>query len=372
MDLTTQQDVLDVPGRVMRVGVIGCGFQGRLHVDVLSRLSDVELVAVADIDPDRGGRLAHEYGVAGSYRDYREMLDSERLDLVTICTMPVHHAGMTVAAFSRGAHVLCEKPLAMNTAEGVAMVEAARRAGKFLAVGFNMRFMPNSMAIHSFIREGGFGRPVYTRACGIDEIPWWGEHYRRGISGGGALAASAVHLLDLALYFAGFPEPVSASASMATLFPRKRGGTAPDPAAAARYDAEDLFSAHVRFDGGFWLTIEGSWVDNQPPPTGPQPWNYELTAVGEDAQVWFDPLAIRGEATDGSTVDLLPENTASDVSFPKSVERLIADVVAAAQAGHDPCATGEQALVVQRIVDAIYLSATTGREQPVPPLEVSP
>ena len=356
----------------MRVGVIGCGFQGRLHVEVLSKLPDVELVAVADIDPDRGGRLAHEYGVAGSYRDYREMLDSERLDLVTICTMPVHHAGMTVAAFSRGAHVLCEKPLAMNTAEGVAMVEAARRAGKFLAVGFNMRFMPNSMAIHSFIREGGFGRPVYTRACGIDEIPWWGEHYRRGISGGGALAASAVHLLDLALYFAGFPEPVSASASMATLFPRKRGGTAPDPAAAARYDAEDLFSAHVRFDGGFWLTIEGSWVDNQPPPTGPQPWNYELTAVGEDAQVWFDPLAIRGEATDGSTVDLLPENTASDVSFPKSVERLIADVVAAAQAGHDPCATGEQALVVQRIVDAIYLSATTGREQPVPLLEVSP
>ena len=353
----------------MRVGVIGCGFQGRLHVDVFSKLPDVEVAAVADIDPDRVGRVAHEYGVANSYRDYREMLDSERLDLVTICTMPVHHAEMTVAAFSRGAHVLCEKPLAMNTAEGVAMVDAARRAGKFLAVGFNMRFMPNSMVIQSFIRSGRFGRPVYTRACGLDEIPWWGEHYRRGISGGGALAASAVHLLDLALYFAGFPEPVSASASMATLFPTKRGSTAPDPATAARYDAEDLFSAHVRFDGGFWLTIEGSWVDNQPPPTGPQPWNYELTAIGEDAQVWFDPLAIRGEATDGSTVDLLPENTASDVSFPKSVERLITDAVAAAQAGRDPCATGEQALVVQRIVDAIYLSATTGREQAIPPLE---
>ena len=356
----------------MRVGVIGCGFQGRLHVEVLSKLPDVDVVALADIDPDRVGRLAHEHGVAGSYTDYLEMLDSERLDLVTICTMPVHHAAMTVAAFSRGAHVLCEKPLAMNTAEGVAMVEAARRAGKFLAVGFNMRFMPNSTAIRSFIREGGFGRPVYTRACGLDEIPWWGEHYRRGISGGGALAASAVHLLDLALYFAGFPEPVAASASMATLFPTKRGPTAPDPATAARYDAEDLFSAHVRFDGGFWLTLEGSWVDNQPPPTGPQPWNYELTAVGEDAQVWFDPLAIRGEATDGSTVDLLPPDAVSDVSFPKSVERLIADVVAAVEEGRDPCATGEQALVVQRIVDAIYSSATAGREQAIRPVEVSP
>ena len=354
------------------MGVIGCGFQGRLHVEVLSKLPDVELVAVADIDPDRVGRLAGEYGVARPYTDYVEMLDSERLDLVTICTMPVHHADMTVAAFSRGAHVLCEKPLAMNTAEGVSMVEAARRAGKFLAVGFNMRFMPNSMAIQSFISSGGFGRPVCTRACGLDEIPWWGEHYRRGISGGGALAASAVHLLDLALYFAGFPEPVAASASMATLFPTKRGGTAPDAATAARYDAEDLFSAHVRFEGGFWLTLEGSWIDNQPPPTGLQPWNYELTAIGEDAQVWFDPLAIRGEATDGSTVDLLPPNAVSDVSFPESVERLITDVVAAAREGRDPGATGEQALVVQRIVDAIYLSATTGREQAVPRLGEAP
>ena len=86
----------------MRVGVIGCGFQGRLHVEVLSKLPDVELVAVADLDPDRVGRLAGEYGVARPYTDYVEMLDSERLDLVTICTMPVHHADMTVAAFSRG------------------------------------------------------------------------------------------------------------------------------------------------------------------------------------------------------------------------------------------------------------------------------
>ena len=356
----------------VRVGVIGCGFQGRLHVEVLSRLPGAELVAVADIDPDRVETLAREYGVAGSYTDYRRMLDAERLDLVTICTMPVHHAEMALAAFSRGAHVLCEKPLAMSAAEGAAMVGAARRAGRFLAVGLNMRFMPNSVAIRSFIRDGGFGRPVYTRVVASDEIPWWGEHYRREVSGGGALAASAVHLLDLALWFAGFPEPVSASGSMATMFPTKRGSTAPTPAAAARYDAEDLFSAHVRFADGFWLTIEGSWIGNQVPRPGPEPWIYELTAIGEDAQVWFDPLSIRGEAPDGSTVDLLPPGTESDVSFPPSVERLIAEVVTAAQEGRTPSVTGEQALVSQRIVDAIYLSAETGREQPVPPIEVSP
>lgn len=356
----------------MRVGVVGCGFQGRLHSEVLSRLPEVELVAVADIDPDRVGSLAREHGVAGQYTDYRRMLDAERLDLITVCTMPVHHMAMTVDAFAAGAHVLCEKPLAMNAAEGAAMVAAARAADRFLAVGLNMRFMPNSTAIQSFIRDGGFGRPVYTRVVASDEIPWWGQHHRLEVSGGGALAASAVHLLDLALWFAGFPEPVSASGSMATLFPTKRGSTAPSPAEAEGYDAEDLFSAHVRFADGFWLTIEGSWIGNQEPRPGPQPWDYELTAIGEGAQVWFDPLAIRGEAPDGSTVDLLPPGTAANVSFPHSVERLITHVVAAVRAGREPSVTGEQALVSQRIVDAIYLSAATGREQPVAPLAPSP
>ena len=355
----------------MKVGVIGCGFQGSLHLECLRALGDVEVVAVCDTDTSRLDEVRSTHQVANGYTDYRDLLERHDLDLVTVCTMPVHHMRMTVDAFATGAHVLCEKPLAMNAAEGAAMVEAARRAGRFLAVGLNMRFMPNSVAIQSFIRDGGFGRPVYTRVVASDEIPWWGEHYRRDVSGGGALAASAVHLLDLALWFADFPEPVSASGSMATMFPTKRGSTAPDPATAARYDAEDLFSAHVRFADGFWLTIEGSWIGNQVPRPGPEPWIYELTAIGEDAQVWFDPLAIRGEAPDGSTVDLLPPGTESDVSFPHSVERLIAEVVAAAQAGREPSVTGEQALVAQRIVDAIYLSAVTGREQPVPPIGVS-
>ena len=353
----------------MRAVVIGCGFQGRLHVDALSKIPGVEIAAVTDVDPDRAGRLARTYGISNHYTDYRRMLDAEHFELVTICTMPVHHAEMTVAAFSHGAHVLCEKPLAMSAAEGVAMVDAARRAGKFLAVGFNMRFMPNSLAIMSFIRDGGLGRPVCTRAFADDEIPWWGEHFRREISGGGALAASAVHLLDLALYFAGFPEPLSASASMATMFPTKRGSTAPDPAIAERYNTEDLFSAHVRFAGGFWLTLEGSWIDNHAPYGGPEDWHGDLTAIGEDAQVWHNPLAIRGEAPDGSITDLLPPDTATGVSFEQAVEPLIRDVVAAARAGRQPCATGAQALVGQRIVDAIYLSATTGREQAVAPLE---
>lgn len=350
----------------MRVGVIGCGFQGRLHVECLSRIPGVEVVAVAETDSARLKEVADQFAISGRYTDYRQMLDAGPFDLVSICTMPVHHAAMTIAAFERGAHVLCEKPLALNATEGAAMVAAARRAGRMLAVGFNLRFTPNARAISAFIAQGRFGRPVYTRAWGrASQIPWWGQHYRKEISGGGALAATAVHFLDLALHFAGFPEPVSASGNVARLFPKKRGGTAPNAEAAAQFTAEDLMSAHVRFSNGFWMTLDGSWIDNRPSVNGVPVWDYSLDAVGEKAQVCLDPLAIRTEDESGNIVDALDPGMTPDVSFPPSVAALIADVIAAIREGREPLVTGEQALVVQRIVDAIYASAAAGREVPV-------
>jgi predicted dehydrogenase len=347
----------------MRVGVIGCGFQGRLHVKCLQQIAGVEVAAVVDTDAVRLTEVADRFRVTGRYGDYRAMLDSDRFDLVTVCTMPVYHAAMTIAALESGAHVLCEKPLALNAGEGAAMIAAARRAGRTLAVGYNMRFTPNARAISAFISEGRFGRPVYTRAWArASQVPWWGEHYRKEISGGGALAATAVHFLDLALHFAGFPKPVAASANAARLFPRKRGGTAPSDEVAARFTAEDLISAQIRFANGFWMNLDGSWIDNRPSENGAPSWDYSLDAIGESAQVWLDPLAIRTEDGSGEIVDALPPGTISDVSFPPSVAALVRDVVDAVRDNRPPLVTGEQALVVQRIVDAIYNSAEAGRE----------
>lgn len=352
----------------MRVAVIGCGFQGRLHVECLQRIPGVEVVAVADTDAGRLAEVADRFGVPGRFSDYRALLDAGPYDLVTICTMPVHHAAMTVAAFEAGAHVLCEKPLALNATEGAAMVAAARRARRTLAVGYNMRFTPNARAITGFIASGKFGAPVFTRAWArASQVPWWGEHYRKEISGGGALAATAVHFLDLALYFAGFPEPLTASANSAHLYPRKRGGTEPSAAAAARFTAEDLISAHLRFANGFWMELDGSWIDNRPSVDGVPSWDYSLDAIGEQAQVWFDPLAIRTEGPGGAVIESLPVGTKSDVAFPPSVAALIEDVVDAIRTGRAPLVTGDQALVVQRVVDAIYASAAVGREVTVAP-----
>jgi predicted dehydrogenase len=342
--------------RLVRAGVVGCGFQGRLHVESLQAIDDVEVVAICDTDPGRLDEIGDRFGVRERHDDYRALLDLD-LDLLTICTMPNTHCEITLAAFDAGLHVLCEKPFAMNAAEALAMVEASRAANRLLAVGFNMRFAGSAREVRAFIERGELGTPICARGFMLsDDVPWWGKHYVRRISGGGALAATAVHMLDLVPWLAGSPLPTTATASMTTLFPGKRGAGAPSVEAARAYDTEDLFNGFVRFDTGFWMSIEGAWVWDK------AGWNYSFDLVGSTGHAHFDPLNLVGER-DGRAVDLT-EGRPSDRDFPTSVAREIEDVVDAVRAGRPPAiaATGDEALVTQALVDTLYRSAEEGRE----------
>jgi predicted dehydrogenase len=356
-------------GNVLRVAVIGCGFQGRVHLEAFRQLPEIEVIAICDLDSTRRESLASEFGVANTYADYRELLDRHHaVDIVTVCTMPDTHLSVTLAAFDAGAHVLCEKPLALDLDQGCEMLQAARAADRVLGVGFNMRFSDNALALRKLVDRGCLGAPLYARAWGrASEPPWWGRHYERPISGGGALAATAVHLVDLALWMADFPKPITASATAKTVFPAKRGHTAPGPGAAASYTVEDLVSAHVRFQGGFAMTVEGAWVWDRPG------WNYSFELQGESGLIEFDPLRATLDR-DGGLVDATPEAARPidwALDFPISVGRGLADFVAAITDGRSPVVRPEQALVVQAITDAIYLSAEKGIEVSVPDTEMS-
>jgi predicted dehydrogenase len=340
----------------MRAAVIGCGFQGRLHVSTLTALDGVEVVAVCDTSPERAGALADEFAVPGRYTDYRELLDSHELDLVSVCTMPNTHREITVAAVRKRCHVLCEKPMAMNAAEAAEMVAEAEENGVELGVGFNMRFTESSRAIRGYLDSGRLGSPVCARGHMLaDDVPWWGRHYERSVSGGGALAATAVHMLDLVRWLVGSPVPVTATASMTTLFPGKRGEGAPSAEARDAYSVEDLFFGHVRFENGFWMSIEGAWVWEQPG------WNYGFDLVGDRAQARFDPLELWGEQAGAPARLEAPAGVNND--FPGSVAREVEAFVRslASGAGTD-VATAHDGLVVQALVDALYASASAGHE----------
>src|SRR5262245_43230544 len=127
----------------MRVGVIGCGRQGMAHLEAYSAVSDVAIVAVCDIDKARAAKAAEGVN-ATPYETYDLMLTMETLDLVSVVTMPVSHRDIVVAALDAGIHVLCEKPMAMNTQEAREMAEAAAASRATLTIGYNMRRMGSS------------------------------------------------------------------------------------------------------------------------------------------------------------------------------------------------------------------------------------
>jgi predicted dehydrogenase len=269
--------------------------------------------------------------------------------------MPDTHRAITLAAIAADAHVLCEKPFALDASEALEMIVAAERAGRTLSVGFNMRFMDGALAMRRFIDDGHLGRPVCARGWMLaGDVPWWGKHYIKAVSGGGALAATAVHVIDLATWLAGNPTPLTATASTARIFPRKRGSGAPSEEARNAFDVEDTIFGHVRFEGGFWLTVEGSWVWDEPG------WNYSLDLVGDEGQARLDPLRFATER-DGAPVDVTGD-ARGGMDFPPSVARELADVVSAIREGREPVVRAREALVVQSITDALYRSAEVGHE----------
>ena len=181
---------------MIRVGVIGCGAISLSHLRSYAKSGRAQIVAVADPIQAVAEACAQEYG-AHAYTDYADMLRSEELHAVSICTPPTSHRKITEQAVARGLHVLCEKPLAMSVAEGQAMVAAARRANVHLLTAFCNRFYTPIAKAKAWIDAGKLG-PLHhfrLRFAGVELMAgtWLGDPAR----GGGILWESGPHYVDL-------------------------------------------------------------------------------------------------------------------------------------------------------------------------------
>jgi predicted dehydrogenase len=182
----------------IRVGVIGAGRIGRLHIRAYER-AGANVVAVADVDPE--ARRAAAQGDKAIYSDYEEMLAEEQLQAVSICTPPAMHSAPAIAAARRGIAVLCEKPLAHDVGAARALADAVASTGVPFMVGFFHRFHEPLVKLRELLAEGALGRPVVVRnrfslINSVDEgaRPWIADV---SISGGGAMINTAVHSLDI-------------------------------------------------------------------------------------------------------------------------------------------------------------------------------
>ena len=217
-----------------------------MRAAALAQTRGRRLAAVADVDEDRARAVA---AGAAVFSDYRRMLESADVDAVIVSTPPAKHEEMAVAALEASKHVLCEKPLAPTPEACRRMLEAARRAGKVLATGFNHRYYPAVRFLKQTLASGAIGELDHVRAfaghafTGEFPSPWM--YSKEGI-GGGALMDNGIHIIDLARHVLG---EVASVYGVATGAVWKVDGS------------EDNGFAILRSPAGKVATLHASWTE---------------------------------------------------------------------------------------------------------------
>jgi predicted dehydrogenase len=187
----------------VRVAIVGCGLIGHKRAKALG---PARLVAVADIDAERARRLAGLFPGCRVEADWQSCVAQKDVDVVIVSTVNDSLAPVTLAAVRNGKHVLVEKPAARNAVELAPVVEAARKAGVAVKVGFNHRLHPAFQQARLLFDRGDIGPLMYIRArYGHGGRLGYDREWRANpaIAGGGELLDQGVHLIDLARWFAG-------------------------------------------------------------------------------------------------------------------------------------------------------------------------
>lgn len=341
----------------VRVGIIGSGgIAQKAHMPGYAAIPDLcEIVAVADSSPEAAAKAAEEFHVPHVFHDYKELLAMDEIDAVSVCTPNYLHYQPTLDAFAAGKHVLCEKPVAMNATEAAEMVAAGHKAGKKFQVGYNLRFARSNQILKSYVDAGDLGDIYYARAQALRRrgIPGWGVFIDKSKQGGGPLIDIGVHILDLTLWLMGHPKPVAASGITYAKF-----GKRSDVVGFlgqwdyANFTVEDFAAALIRLDNGATIVLESSFVANIPEEI------FSTTLCGTEGGATSSPLTIVQEKHK-SLQTFKPEFPNKEVNTHGAEVKAFIEAI---QNDTEPLVTGEQALMVAQIMDAIYASSESGRE----------
>ncbi len=342
---------------MLRVGLAGCGFIGRVHAWALwalrrSSLVDAALVAVFDHDPERADQLAAPH-------EARTVSSSEALcdavDVVYVCTPTAEHAAIVDVAVSRGLAIFCEKPLATDLAGAERIATALRRVPH--QVGLVLRAAPVFRRLNEVLASGVYGRVMTLHLRDDQFFPTQG-HYASSwraqvdVAGGGTLIEHSIHDLDLFRWLLGDPEEISCRTASFFGHP----------------GIEDLAVATLTYPGGVIAGLTSVWHQVLTRPS-----TRRLEVFSEQALIWTDddytgPLHI--ETSDGSeTLACPPEPWVDQLPVPEGVRRPLGHYAQATKAflerihgtaSSASLAGAEDALAAHRLVAEAYRSALDG------------
>lgn len=332
-----------------RIALVGLGMAVTPHAKGLVDLADKVEVAYA-YSPSEARRKAFGERFGFPLCDRLEtILEDKTVDAALVLTPANTHLDIARRCAEAGKHVLLEKPIEITTARAEELVAACRKAGVTLGIVLQHRFRPAGMRLAEMLRAGELGAIVgcstvirLWRPQGYYDEPGRGSFAR---DGGGVLISQGIHTLDLMLSLAG---PIAEVSGYATTTP------------VHRMETEDMVCAAARFANGAFGTIDAT--------TAAYPGFLErIDLVCEKGTASLAGTALLVQFQDGSKVEIEPDNSAGGtgadpMAFPHDYHRAVmADFIDAIATGRAPKVSGDEALRVHRLIDALIETGRAGR-----------
>ncbi|MBQ8508578.1 MAG: Gfo/Idh/MocA family oxidoreductase [Clostridia bacterium] len=350
----------------VRVGIIGCGgIANGKHMPNLKKVPGVEMVAFCDIILSKAEEAKAKFGTpdAAVYEDYKKLLEDKSIDVVHVCTPNRCHSFITVDALDAGKHVMCEKPMAINSAEALKMIEAAKRNNKKLTIGYQGRQRPDSQFMKMEADKGTFGDIYYAEAIAIRRraVPTWGVFLNEYEQGGGPLIDIGTHALDLTLWMMNNYKPkYCVGTTYHKLNNDTQTGNAWGDWDPEKFTVEDSAFGFIVMENGATINLRAAWALNYADPR-----EAITTICGTKAGAdMLDGLRINSIINGRQCITKANMN-AGGVAFyegasndPAHLEQL--QWINAIRNDKNPCVLPEQAYCVTQILEGIYTSAKTG------------
>ncbi|WP_308635354.1 Gfo/Idh/MocA family protein [Paenibacillus silvisoli] len=351
----------------VRIGIIGCGgIANGKHLPSLAQVKDAEIVAFCDIIVEKAEQAKAKYGTeeATVYSDYKELLKDGSIDVVHVCTPNDSHAAISIDALEAGKHVLCEKPMAKTAADARLMLEASKRTGKKLSIGYNNRYRADSRYLKQACDAGELGEIYFAKAHAIRRraVPTWGVFLDEEKQGGGPLIDIGTHALDLVLWMMNNYEPkVVLGRAYHKLSQTENAANAWGPWDPAKFTVEDSAFAMITMKNGATVILESSWALNSLEVDEAKV-SLSGTKAGADMK---DGLRFNGEHNSRLYVNKVELNSGGVAFYEgasETAEVLEASMwIDAVKNDKETFVTPEQALVVSEVLEAIYESSRTGK-----------
>ncbi|MDD2431340.1 MAG: Gfo/Idh/MocA family oxidoreductase [Firmicutes bacterium] len=285
----------------IRIGILGTGTISESHIRAYRNNPKAEIVAICDTNEARLNEIGQKYNISKRYASAKELLANEKLDAVSVCSFPCNHVELALLAVEKGLNVLVEKPLGTSYNDTQKLSEKVLQNGKVGMVGMTHRYRNDVKVLKAVLDGGQVGniKHINARLVSRRGVPV-GFFTDKAYAGGGALFDVGVHLLDLAWYLAGTPEPETVSGHtiqsvgpINTLTINRWRSSNPYNQDQSVFDVDDLSVALIRFKNGMSMTFEIAWAVNGPATDG-----INVDILGDKGGVSLNPLAYYTEKND--------------------------------------------------------------------------